>query len=760
MKANLPSLKRIVLLILVLLPFITTTTFAQSANCAGATLLTVNAAPVTGSVTDATVNDPTAAACAGGAISRDGWYRFVATASTATVTVSSTNRQLVIYAYSGTCAGLSQISCANANTTAGAQVETMNLTGLTATSTYYIRVVNSTANNMTLDAVSVSGPPSNNTCATATSLPCGTTNLAGTTVGTTSITNNTGCFMADYGVWYTFVGDGQQTTISSTAGAGFDHEMSVSSGSCGALTSLSCQDSGLSGGTESYTFTTVAATTYYVYISHYSSGSTTTGTFTISRSCAPAPTPPANNLCANATALPCGTTNLAGTTVNAANIVHGTGCTMADYGVWYTFVGDGNPTTISTNPSFDIKLSISTGSCGALSNIVCTDSSPETATFTTVLGTAYYVYVAYWSSGGSTTGTFTISRSCVTCAPPTANAATNITLTSATVSWNPPSYTPSNGYQYAVTTSATPPGSGTATTATTQNITALTPNTVYYLHVRSDCGAVNGFSTWSTISFITGYCTSTSTSSTYHIDDFSTTGGVANITNNNSNYSATGYGNFTAQTVSQQQYGTISFSTTIVGGSSGFTIWVDWNDDLDFNDVGETVFLTGSYVTAATGSFTIPGTAAVGNHRMRIRSDYFATNPSACGSISSGETEDYTLNVIASTCPGIPTAVAVSVSSTTTATVNWTASSPAPASGYQIYLSTSATLPTGATVPTHTTAAGVTTLALTGLTANTTYYVYVRNNCGSGNVSPWTAQVSFFTGYCVFNINEYYLPYR
>lgn len=870
MKTNPPSLKQLIHLLLVLLPFITNTTFAQGVNCAGATLLTVNAAPVAGTVTDATVNDPVAAACAGGAITRDGWYRFVATATSATVTISSTNRQLVTYAYSGACGTLAQISCANTNTTAGAQIETMNLVGLTVTTTYYIRVVNSTNNNMTLDAVSVSGPPANNLCANATALPCGTSNLAGTTVSTANIAHTSGCSMSNYGVWYTFVGDGQQTTI--TTNPSFDIKLSVSTGTCASMTNIVCTDTSpeqatfttilgttyyvyvagwLSGDTttgtftisrtcapvpvapannlctnattlpcgttnlagttvntaniahtsgcsmsnygvwytfvgdgqqttittnpsfdiklsvstgtcasmtnivctdtspESAVFTTVLGTTYYIYVAGWSSGGTTTGAFTISRSCAPAPIAPTNNLCANATSLPCGATNIAGTTVNTVSIPHGTGCSMSDYGVWYTFVGDGNPTTITTNPAFDIKLSIATGTCGSLTNVVCTDSSPESATFTSTNGVTYYVYVAGWLSGGTTTGTFTISRSCVTCAPPTANAASNITFTTATVSWNPPSYTPSNGYQYAVTTSATPPGSGTATFATTINLTGLTANTVYYLHVRSDCGVTNGFSTWSTISFITGYCAATSSSATYHIDDFSTTGGTANITNNNSNYSATGYGNFTAQTVSQQQFGSVSFSTTIVGGSSGFAIWVDWNDDFDFNDAGETVYLSASYVVTAAGSFTVPASATVGNHRMRIRSDYFATNPSACGSISSGETEDYTFTVLTSPCPGIPTAVTASVTSTTAATINWTASVPAPASGYQYYLTTSATLPTGATVPTGTTAAGVTTLSLTGLTPNTTYYIYVRNNCGSGNVSPWTAQVSFFTGYCV-----------
>ncbi len=50
-------------------------------------------------------------------------------------------------------------------------------------------------------------------------------------------------------------------------------------------------------------------------------------------------------------------------------------------------------------------------------NIVCTDSSPESATFTTVAGQQYYIYIAYWTTG-TTTGNFTITRSCIApCAP-------------------------------------------------------------------------------------------------------------------------------------------------------------------------------------------------------------------------------------------------------------------------------------------------------------------------------------------------------
>jgi len=320
--------------------------------------------------------------------------------------------------------------------------------------------------------------------------------------------------------------------------------------------------------------------------------------------------------------------------------------------------------------------------------------------------------------------------------------------------------TPVNGTTYTVGDTTTGGTVADIDTNTTFSVTGLSANTTYYFFVFSyNGGGCTGGPLYKTTSPATGnattpvfYCASTSTSSTYFINNFSTTGGTANITNNGSGYSASGYGNFSAQTVSQQNFGSVNFSIALNSTYTfGVNIWVDWNGDLDFNDAGELTYASGSYVNTATGSITVPGTAAVGSYRMRIVADYNNTNPSSCGSISSGETEDYTFTVPASTCPGIPTAVVVAPVASTTATVNWTASSPAPASGYQYYLTTSATLPTPATVPTGSTAAGVTTVNLTGLTANTTYYIYVRNNCGAGNVSPWTSQVSFYTGYCVSN---------
>lgn len=74
---------------------------------------------------------------------------------------------------------------------------------------------------------------------------------------------------------------------------------------------------------------------------------------------------------------------------------------------------------------------------------------------------------------------------------------------------------------------------------------------------------------------------------------------------------------------------------------------------------------------------------------------------------------------------------------TNSATVNWTAPATAPASGYDVYVSTSGVAPTALTSPTTSTAAGVTTASLTGLTPLTKYYVYVRSKCSTNSSSVW-----------------------
>jgi len=79
------------------------------------------------------------------------------------------------------------------------------------------------------------------------------------------------------------------------------------------------------------------------------------------------------------------------------------------------------------------------------------------------------------------------------------------------------------------------------------------------------------------------------------------------------------------------------------------------------------------------------------------------------------------------------------------ATVTWTAPCPIPNTGYDYYVSTSASTPASGATPTGTVSNSVTTATITGLSSpNTLYYVWVRSNCG-GSTGTWIAGGSFTT---------------
>ncbi len=84
-----------------------------------------------------------------------------------------------------------------------------------------------------------------------------------------------------------------------------------------------------------------------------------------------------------------------------------------------------------------------------------------------------------------------------------------------------------------------------------------------------------------------------------------------------------------------------------------------------------------------------------------------------------------------------PTDLTVADITTTTASVSWTANSSETAWEYQVVESGAAPAETGE-------ATSDNPLALTELTANTTYDVYVRANCGTDGTSEW-GMVSFTT---------------
>ena len=97
----------------------------------------------------------------------------------------------------------------------------------------------------------------------------------------------------------------------------------------------------------------------------------------------------------------------------------------------------------------------------------------------------------------------------------------------------------------------------------------------------------------------------------------------------------------------------ISASTLSSSNAQGFAVWVDWdnNGTFDANEYNAFPLVTsGGSVTTST-FITVPPSATVGSHRMRVRNNFSAIPTSAqpCALLTYGETEDYTLNVTAAT---------------------------------------------------------------------------------------------------------------
>lgn len=116
------------------------------------------------------------------------------------------------------------------------------------------------------------------------------------------------------------------------------------------------------------------------------------------------------------------------------------------------------------------------------------------------------------------------------------------------------------------------------------------------------------------------------------------------------------------------------------------------------------------------------------------------------------DTQDYEFfadNFIIEPIPSCsePGTVTPSAITTSSANIAWIAPSNAPANGYEIYYSTANTAPTAATTPSIT---GITGLSqpLGSLSPATTYYVWVRSNCSSGDKSAWST-MAMFTTVCV-----------
>ena len=94
---------------------------------------------------------------------------------------------------------------------------------------------------------------------------------------------------------------------------------------------------------------------------------------------------------------------------------------------------------------------------------------------------------------------------------------------------------------------------------------------------------------------------------------------------------------------------------------------------------------------------------------------------------------------------------------TSNITITWTATG-APNVGYDIYFSTTNTPPTVSTTPTASVPATQTNYTFPGLNPNTTYYIWVRTNCGAGAEGAWVAKTA--TTLCVTQTIPWYYGFE
>ncbi|MCR5860671.1 choice-of-anchor L domain-containing protein [Flavobacterium sp. J372] len=141
-----------------------------------------------------------------------------------------------------------------------------------------------------------------------------------------------------------------------------------------------------------------------------------------------------------------------------------------------------------------------------------------------------------------------------------------------------------------------------------------------------------------------------------------------------------------------------------------------------------------------TSSFTINSTAYAGQARRLV---FEWRNNATVGQQPPAAIDNINVQVI--TCR-VPTALALTVGSvtTTSASVTWVAPTNSGTPTYDYYLSTSNTVPQESTEPTET---GITTTNanITTLEPSTTYYLWVRSNCGDSGASFWVGPLVIIT---------------
>ena len=434
------------------------------------------------------------------------------------------------------------------------------------------------------------------------------------------------------------------------------------------------------------------------------------------------------------------------TTSNGDNNLHidNVTCGLAvPAGAWQTehvAAGTGTATITGLTPETPYEVNV-TGMCAAGA-----ESESDTVTFTTT----------------------------IPCPAPTTLAATDITTNSVVLSWNETGL--ATAWKVAYKTVDAEEYTEVDATTNPYTLTGLSAGTVYTVKVKADCGTEDGTSGWSnTVTFTTVCLPFTEFPYTENFDSYTSGNNVLPIcwnyinTTTNSSYkyypkiynyganspsnclSLNSYASYSGGTTTsdpQDQYAILPEMNGLAGmqitlqakgsnATSTFKVGLMTNpaDASTFTVIGDELALTTSYQEFV---IDIPTTATA--HYVAIMID--AANSTRT---SNGVYVDDIRIAEPPTCLKV-TDVELESVTTTSATLSWTNGS-TDQEAWQIAYSTDASFDP--------TAVGVTPVdvnanpgTITGLTPATTYYAYVRANCGSNGFSEWNNTALQFTTAC------------
>jgi hypothetical protein len=421
-------MRKILLLLFLLFSQIT---YSQSDNCGASATTLIPGLSCTYTVGNNSGFTDSDQGCTNGTEDDDGWFQFVATATSHTITVDGASGFDAVLGVYSNCSGTQPSGGTCIDITGDGGIETRTVTGLTIGNTYYICVHDYYTGSGTTYEICVTqppAPPANDLCGTpgtlmeSTTSACGTPVLGTTVAATTTTPGNCGTTGKD--VWYTFTPTttGQYNfQVTEVVDYGFSSTyVSLFSGSCGSLTQVSASCS-----VSSFAYPVTMGTTYFVNVR--STSSTTGVDFSL---CAfPSPPPPGNDNCANAT--PFGVVPTDGTCVNLlnqttawatnSNVTPTGSCTTnsgtPDDDVWFSFVASATSTILEAtwvSGLTDVYWHVFSSACsGSMTAILCTDTNTGGTMTGLTIGNTYYIRLYTYASSGST-----VQNICLKTPPP------------------------------------------------------------------------------------------------------------------------------------------------------------------------------------------------------------------------------------------------------------------------------------------------------------------------------------------------------